>query len=67
MTWLKNLWWCDANGYANPARREAVERMCQALADTKIAIYIDHPTAGGWRQLPNYFAMRDYLGMFYLP
>ena len=66
MTWLKNLWWCDANGYASPTRREAVERMCQTLTDTKIAIYIDHPTAGGWRQLPNYFAMRDLLEMFYL-
>ena len=66
MSWLKNLWWCDANGYGNSDRRKAVERMCQTLTDTKIAIYIDHPTAGGWRKLPNYFAMRDYLGMFYL-
>lgn len=66
MTWLKNLWWCDANGYNNPARREAVLRMCEALPDTTIKIYIDHPTASGWRKLPNYYAMRDILGMFYL-
>ena len=66
MAWLKNLWWCDANGYASPTRREAVERMCQTLTDTRIAIYIDHPTAGGWRQLDNYYAMRDLMDVFYL-
>lgn len=66
MTWLKNLWWCDANGVYDSERREAVSRMCEALKDTKIAIYIDHPTASGWRKLPNYFAMRDILGMFYM-
>lgn len=66
MTWLKNLWWCDANGANNSQRREAVARMCENLQDTKIAIYVDHPTAGGWRNLPNYFKMRDLMGMFYL-
>ena len=66
MTWLKNLWWCDANGVHDAARREAVTRMKESLKDTNIAIYIDHPTAGGWRKLPNYYRMRDILGMFYL-
>lgn len=66
ITWLKNLWWCDANGANNSQRREAVARMCENLKDTKIAIYVDHPTAGGWRNLPNYFKMRDLMGMFYL-
>lgn len=66
MTWLKNLWWCDANGYDDPARREAVAEMQEALKDTTIKIYINHPTASGWRKLPNYFAMRDTLGMFYM-
>lgn len=66
MTWLKNLWWCDANGVHDQQRRDAVTRMCEALPDTKIAIYIDHPTASGWRKLPNYYAMRDILGMFYM-
>ena len=66
MTWLKNLWWCDANGVHDQERREAVTRMCQTLKDTNIAIYIDHPTASGWRKLPNYYAMRDILGMFYM-
>lgn len=66
MTWLKNLWWCDANGVHDPQRREAVTRMCSELSDTNIAIYIDHPTASGWRKLPNYYKMRDILGMFYM-
>lgn len=66
MTWLKNLWWCDANGYKQPGRKEAVKRMEEALTNTQIKIYIDHPTASGWRKLPNYYAMRDYMGMFYL-
>lgn len=66
MTWLKNLWWCDANGHGSSDRREAVERMCEALKGTEISIYIDHPTAGGWRRLPNYFAMRNFMDMFCL-
>ena len=66
MTWLKNLWWCDANGANDAQRREAVTRMCENLKETKIAIYVDHPGAGGWRNLPNYFKMRDLMDMFYL-
>lgn len=66
MTWLKNLWWCDANGYNAPGRREKVSKMIDALPNTQIMIYIDHPTASGWRRLPNYYKMRDILGMYYM-
>ena len=66
MTWLKNLWWCDAATAYNPRWPEAIAQMQEALTDTRIVIYIDHPTAGGWRQLDNYYAMRDLMEVFYL-
>ena len=66
MTWLKNLWWCDAATAYNPRWPEAIAQMQEALTDTRVVIYIDHPTAGGWRQLDNYYAMRDLMEVFYL-
>ncbi len=60
MPWLKNLY---VNGFAmNPREREELNA---ALPNTYIK-YCDYElTANGWRDLPNYFAMRDLLGMPY--
>lgn len=65
MTWLKNLWWCDCMtlGHACSGAKEILD---EALPNTTKRYYPAHPTASGWRKLDNYFAMRDYLGMFYL-
>lgn len=58
MPWLKNLW-------INVSSTEKQEQLRQALPDTFIKFCDGEMTANGWRDLPNYFAMRDYLGMPY--
>lgn len=57
MTWLKNLWLGD---FGQEKYRAAVE----ALPDTNV-VY-NGTTGGAWRDLPNYFKMRDALLMFYM-
>lgn len=59
MTWLKNLYmiFCDG-GKAWTAS--------QALPDTHIVASGDATVGGGWRRLPNYYDMRDCLGMYYM-
>ena len=57
MTWLKNLWMI---------RRSGAEEMAEALPNTTIMAVGNASVANGWRELPNYFAMRDALGMYYM-
>ncbi len=59
MTWLKNLWAC-ARGY------EWCQKLLAALPNTRVELV--NPTTQGttWRNLPNYYAMRDILGMPYM-
>ena len=59
MTWLKNLWMI---GCSSGARY----RMTNALPDTKVMISGSATVANGWRDLPNYYKMRDLLGMEYM-
>ena len=60
MPWLKNLY--IRGSAVKPSEREILET---ALPNTYIK-YCDYElTANGWRDLPNYFAMRDLLGMPY--
>ena len=58
MTWLKNLWMVGRSGGAY--------KVTQALTETKIVLSGSATVAGGWRDLPNYYAMRDLLGMHYM-
>ena len=58
MTWLKNLWMVD--------RTTGAYEVTQALTNTKIVTSGSATVAGGWRELPNYYAMRDLLGMEYM-
>jgi len=60
MPWLKNLW---IDGFdIRPSERPILE---EALPDTYIKYCDGEMTANGWRDLQNYFDMRDYLGMPY--
>ena len=59
MTWLKNLWMIGCSSRAK-------YQMTQALTDTKIMITGDATVANGWRDLDNYYKMRDLLGMHYM-
>ena len=68
MTWLKNLWWasCDACGRNRPSWDAAVQ-LPQYLTTTNMVFgWSDSSTDRGWRHLDNYYAQRDYLGMFYM-
>ncbi len=61
MTWLKRLW------LPGTAMVDILERqfLREALPDTKIMFRGRGSTDYGWRQSPNYYAMRDMLGMPY--
>ena len=59
MTWLKNLW---APGRSASTRQKLLE----ALPDTRVVLAEPTPEGEGWRNLPNYYAMRDYLEMPYM-
>lgn len=58
MTWLKNVW-CVF-------RPAAAGKLAQALPDTKVVASGNATVSSGWRNLPNYYAMRDALGMYYM-
>ena len=59
MTWLKNLYMIF--GSAGDAWK-----CTQALPDTRVVANGDATVGGGWRRLPNYYDMRDCLGMYYM-
>lgn len=65
MTHLKRLWLAGM-----VISQEDQARLREALPDTIIFIEKPHPLVGatqsGWRQSPNYFKMRDLLGMWYM-
>ena len=58
MTWLKNLWMIGRSG--------AAYKVVQALTETNVVYAGDATVASGWRNLSNYFAMRDILSMEYM-
>jgi len=60
MPWLKNLW---IRGSA--VRPSEWETLKAALPDTNIVFDTGGYTTNGWRQLQNYYDMRDLLGMPY--
>ena len=59
MSWLKNLWMVECSTAAR-------YQMTQALPDTKVMVTGAATVANGWRDLENYYAMRDLLGMHYM-
>ena len=61
MPWLKNLWIPSGN-IRKAEDRETLEA---ALPDTHIQYCSYDMTRNGWRDLQNYFDMRDLLGMSY--
>ena len=62
MTWLKHLW-MPATKYVNGNEKRA---LINALPDTVINYDGAGSTGNGWRQIPNYYAMRDLLNMSYM-
>ena len=67
MTWLKNLWWSGIAGTVGHPCSDAHTWLPQALPNTRMKFHLSTPNANnGWRQLENYYAMRDLMGVFYL-
>ena len=61
MTWLKHLWFIDRSADVQIKLRETFEE-----TETQLFINGEFTVSGGWRDLPNYFAMRDALRMGYM-
>lgn len=59
MTWLKNLWWMDLAW----DKRDVVQ---EALPNTHCQFEMGKTSGAGWRELQNYYDMRDILGMYYM-
>ena len=62
MTWLKHLW-MPATKYVNGNEKK---ELLNALPDTVINYKGAGSTGNGWREIPNYYAMRDLLNMSYM-
>lgn len=70
MTWLKNIW-VPTRSYSDK------QALMEALTNTRVVInnpkttFVDKHTRCedglGWRNLKNYYDMRDMLGMYYMP
>ena len=58
MTWLKNVW-CIF-------RPASAGKLGMALPDTHVVGSGNATVSSGWRNLPNYYAMRDALNMYYM-
>ena len=61
MTWLKHLWLPANKGVTGAEKRALVA----ALPNTVVEYRGTGSTGYGWREIPNYYAMRDLLGMSY--
>ncbi len=66
MPWLKHLWWSNLRSKTDTPGYQALELLPEALPNTEIHFEGSHPTASGWRHLPNYYAMRDALHASYM-
>lgn len=63
MTWLKNVWWFGAPERGK-ASSNAVEMLTEALPNTTLRFWLTNPNVrNGWRDLDNYHAMRDLMGV----
>ena len=58
MPWLKNIWYNFCGEYAYKVK--------SVLPDTFVQTGGDATVSDGWRDLPNYFKMRDELLMYYM-
>lgn len=59
MPWLKNVFWSGC-----PSRNYKI--LEGALPDTYVLLDEEYWNTKHWRQLPNYYAQRDMLGMYYM-
>ena len=60
MTWVNNLWMAQCG-----LTREEEQMLTDALPNTTLKFGAIDYSAGGWRQVPGYFEMRDIMGLPY--
>lgn len=60
MTQLENLW------FRGMYDETVIAQLKEALPNTRMVFHRGSSTGAGWRDLPNYFAQRDILGMGYM-
>ena len=60
MNWLETLWANDTT-----FTREEQQKLRDSLPNTLVHIKAADYTAGGWREVPRYFEMRDMMGLSY--
>ena len=61
MPWVENIWW--SGHWAIPG---LATQLRQNNPHVRVEYTTVSSTGGGWRELPNYYAMRDELLMFYM-
>lgn len=61
MTQLERLWWGGT-----PHSGYEVQKLTECLPNTQLVLFDGRSTGSGWRKQPNYYEMRDMLGMFYM-
>lgn len=61
MPWLENIWW--SGHWAVPG---IAYQLRQTHPNIRVEYNTTSSTGGGWRELPNYYAMRDLVGMGYM-
>ena len=59
MPWLKNVYMIEGS-------QADAWKISQACPNTRVVTRGGATVGSGWRQLPNYYAMRDYLGVPYM-
>lgn len=59
MTWLKNVYFILGS-------KASAWKVSQAIPTAHVVASGDATVGGGWRRLPNYYDMRDCLGMYYM-
>ena len=59
MDWLKNVYFIDGS-------RASAYKFSQAVPTARVVATGNATVGGGWRRLPNYYAMRDCLNMPYM-
>ena len=59
MTWLKNVYFIDGS-------RSSAYKFSQAVPTARVVATGNATVGGGWRRLPNYYAMRDCLNAPYM-
>lgn len=66
MTWLNNLWWANNEYPATPGWVPMSQYLSEGLPNTTVKLYSGSSTGFGWRNLDNYYKMRDMIGMYYM-